>query len=84
MHSDPRDLFGDVPVSTVDVDAWLLHVAKLSPDSPRAANYIRQWSVVEKIKRAKLEGSFETFTQAGASPHSPPASGSPRDPQMPS
>lgn len=65
MSNCPRDLFGEVPVSYEDVDAWLRAVPRIEPDSPRAAWYIKQWNVVEKIKAAKLRGDFDAITRRG-------------------
>ncbi|TXC66018.1 hypothetical protein FSC37_09165 [Piscinibacter aquaticus] len=59
-------MFGDVPVTFEDVDAWLIAVPRIEPSSPRAAWYVRHWNVVEKIKAAKLRGDFETIVRRGA------------------
>jgi hypothetical protein len=59
MRPQVLDLFGEVPVTQGDVDAWLMAVPRIPPDSPRAAYYVQAWCVVDKIKRAKLEGWFE-------------------------
>ncbi len=55
------DLFGEVRVTTHDVDAWLRAVPRLEPGTPRAARYVQEWSVVEKIKRAKIDGRFDAI-----------------------
>jgi len=60
----PRDLFGDVPVYTYDVDAWLRAVPKIQPGTARAAHYVHAYNVIEKIKRAKLDGTFEASAQS--------------------
>ena len=57
------DLFGEVPVTRSDVYAWLLAVVNLDPASERAARYVRSYDVVNKITRAKLDGSFEATTE---------------------
>lgn len=54
------DLFGQVQVTKQDVYAWLLAVPAIDPASPRAASYVRDYGVVQKITRAKLDGSFDT------------------------
>jgi hypothetical protein len=41
MRPRLRDLFGEIPVYTYEIDAWLLAVPRMQPDSPRAATYIR-------------------------------------------
>lgn len=62
MRPHVLDLFGEVPVTTHDVDAWLLAVPRIDPKSRQAAHYITGWSVVEKIKAAKLAGTFDAIT----------------------
>jgi hypothetical protein len=57
------DLFGQVAVTWGDVDAWLVAVAQVDPDSPRAAYYARCWDVAGKVARAKAAGTFEAATQ---------------------
>lgn len=61
---EPRalDLFGEVLITKHDVYAWLLAVVDLDPASERAAGYIRNYGVVEKIARAKQEGIFDALT----------------------
>jgi hypothetical protein len=54
----PLDLFGQVPVSHHDVYAWLLMIAQIDPESPRAEAYAKRYSVVDKIIRAKCDLSF--------------------------
>ncbi|MDZ7939261.1 MAG: hypothetical protein U5M53_13705 [Rhodoferax sp.] len=57
-----RDLFGQVPVTHRDIDLWLLHVHQVHPESPRAAYFVRGWNVPEKVRQAKLAGTFEHLT----------------------
>lgn len=63
------DLFGQVAISHDDVFAWLRAVPRIDPHGPRAAAYVRSYSVVEKITAAKLTGTFAALTQA---PEPPP------------
>jgi hypothetical protein len=57
-------------VSRREIHDWLLHVAHIDPESPRAAYYVKNWNVVEKIRRHKLiHGSFSPGRAAGR-PHS--------------
>jgi hypothetical protein len=56
------DLFGDVPVTHDDINAWLRQVPRIEPGSRRAAHYVQGYDVIGKIKRAKLEGTFEART----------------------
>lgn len=68
MHQPVRDLFGEVPITRADVDAWLLAVPRISPHSRRAAWYIRAYDVIGKITRAKIAGEFEQLTAARDAP----------------
>jgi len=63
MQASVYDLFGEVPVYRHDIDAWLLAVPRISPDSPRAPAYIRSYDVVGKIQRFKVAGTFEATVQ---------------------
>lgn len=60
----PFDLFGEVPVSWDEADKWCLAVAGLKPDSWRCPYYIQYWNVVEKIRRAKIAGTFDLIIQS--------------------
>ena len=53
------DLFGEVPVTRPDVYAWLLAVVNMDPESGRAEDYVRCYSVLDKIVAAKLNGTFD-------------------------
>lgn len=55
---DALDLFGEVPVTWADVAAWARAVADIGPDSPRFAAYVTAWNVPDKVRAAKLDGSF--------------------------
>ena len=57
------DLFGDVPVTADEVADWCEIVAGIEPDSPRFPYYVRAWRVVDKIKAAKLAGTFPAIVQ---------------------
>jgi hypothetical protein len=57
------DLFGHIPVSRLDVYAWLLAVVGVDPASFRASTLARQFQVVEKIVAAKLDGSFDGIVE---------------------
>lgn len=62
MRQPARDLFGEIPVTAVEVAAWLIAVPKIDPGSPRAAAYVRAYAVPEKIAAAKEAGTFEQIT----------------------
>ena len=59
----PYDLFGEIPVTWDEVDAWCLAVAKLQPDSWRRPYYIQYWRVIEKIQQAKAANTFRTIIE---------------------
>ncbi|WP_438392303.1 hypothetical protein [Caballeronia sp. DA-9] len=55
------DLFGEVVVTHDDLHAWVEAVAPAYTSSTRSfEHYVRGWSVVEKVRRAKLDGTYET------------------------
>lgn len=68
MQPYPFDLFGEVPVTWADVDAWLIAVPRIPPDSPRAAHYIRGYDVVGKIAQAKRTGAFDALVNREVPP----------------
>lgn len=49
------DLFGEVPVTKCEVIQWVEVVARLPHDSKRFEWYVKNWAVVEKIKRVKVQ-----------------------------
>ncbi len=49
------DLFGEVIVTHDDVIQWVENVARLPKSSPRFEWYVKNWCVVDKIKRVKIE-----------------------------
>lgn len=63
MRPHLRDLFGSVIVTLADVDLWLATVPCIDPAGPRAAWYVKAYSVTEKITAAKLAGTFEGLTE---------------------
>lgn len=52
------DLFGEVPVTLADLDAWCDHLGKYWPCEWRKEWYIKCWNVADKVRGAKLDGSF--------------------------
>ena len=56
------DLFGEIIVTRADIAAWLVSVPRMDPNSPRAAQYVRGWDVVGKVRAAKLAGRFDAIT----------------------
>ncbi len=59
VKPNPVDLFGEVPVTWPEVWAWCEAVAGIPRESHRAARYAAGWNVPDKIRRAKLAGTFE-------------------------
>lgn len=58
-HVAGDDLFGQVQITSHDIFAWLLCVPRIDPASPQAGNYVRGYDVLQKIGRAKADGSFD-------------------------
>lgn len=54
------DLFGDVQVTLDDLHAWVAAIAPAWTSSERSLTYyIRHWNVADKVRRAKLAGTFD-------------------------
>lgn len=54
------DLFGEVVVTWDDIEIWVSAVAPAFMSSQRAFDtYVRGWNVAEKVRHAKLSGTFE-------------------------
>lgn len=55
------DLFGDVVVTHDDLCLWVSALAPgFAGNTQRMAYYIERWNVADKVRRAKLSGTFET------------------------
>lgn len=53
----PEDFLGEIPVTRDDIERWLeLNVPNLR--ELYKEKYILHWNVVEKIKKAKKDGTF--------------------------
>src|SRR5687768_486195 len=57
----PRDLFGEIPVTWDEVYQWVFAVARIPADSWRARYYIEHWNIPDKIREAKLAGTFDAI-----------------------
>ena len=68
MRPQVFDLFGEIPVTHQEIDAWLRAVPRIEPGTARAAHYVEAWGVVEKIRAAKRAGTFEAITQRESEP----------------
>lgn len=53
------DLFGEVPVTLRDLELWLFKIPRLPHFHRSRASYARTWNIVDKIRRAKLDGTFD-------------------------
>lgn len=64
---EPReaDFFDAASVTEADVREWLTAVVHLDPDSPRAAAYVENYRVVEKIREAKAHGRYRETIARG-------------------
>lgn len=51
----PFDLFGEIPVTKTEVIQWVENVARLPANSPRFEWYVKNWRVVDKIRRVKQD-----------------------------
>lgn len=54
------DLFGEVPVTEDDLFYWVQAVAPrwLAPERSYR-NYVRNWNVADKVRHAKISGTFD-------------------------
>jgi hypothetical protein len=53
----PFDLFGEIPVTWDEVNQWI-QPSRASRRSRGARYYIDHWNVPDKIRHAKLTGTF--------------------------
>lgn len=67
MTPMPFDLFGEIPVTWDEVHTWCEKVAGMT--GWRRDWYIRHWNVIEKVCRAKANGTFYETIAAINSPH---------------
>lgn len=66
----PVDLFGQVPVSETDLENWVCAVAPrwLTPERSYQ-NYLAAYSVADKVRAAKLSGTFDAIITAPKMPY---------------
>jgi len=62
------DLFGEIPVTWPEVWAWLEAVPRISRHSWRARYYLDYWRGPDKIRAAKIAGTFDAIIQASTAP----------------
>ena len=53
------DLFGEVAITLRDVEMWLDRVIGYDGSPLRAGQYVRTRYVVESVRAAKIDGSFD-------------------------
>lgn len=58
MIPNAVDLFGEIPVTLADLDAWCDQIGKHWPCEWRKDWYIQNWNVADKVRAAKLSGEF--------------------------
>lgn len=67
MHTMPYDLFGEIPVTEDDLIAWVSAVSPRWLHPERSYHgYVRAWNVADKVRAAKLAGTFEQITKKPA------------------
>jgi len=55
------DLFGEVAVTQDELEAWVCALAPgFAGNEHRMAYYIYHWNVADKVRRAKLAGTFDS------------------------
>ena len=52
------DLFGEVPVTWPEIWDWIEAVPRISRHSWRAQYYVKHWNVAEKVRAAKINGTY--------------------------
>ncbi|MBP6058254.1 MAG: hypothetical protein KA524_07570 [Nitrosomonas sp.] len=53
-----EDLFGEISVTYEDIDKWMNINAPRIRENYKES-YIKNWNVIEKIKKAKKDGTFQ-------------------------
>lgn len=69
MQHNPRDLFGEIPVTEAELLLWVAAVSPRWLEPERSfRRYVRDYAVPDKIRAAKLAGTFEQIIAARAVP----------------
>lgn len=58
IEREIMDLFGEVSVTTTDVELWLDSIKQLSATPSRRAAYAKAYNVEVKIRTAKRNGNW--------------------------
>ena len=69
LRQPPQDLFGEVPVTEDDLEAWVAAVSPVHFTERLFAHYVRRYNVADKIRTAKLRGEFEALTATARQPY---------------
>lgn len=67
LRQPPQDLFGEVVVTEDDLIAWVRSVSPVHLTERLFRRYVKNYSVADKVRAAKLQGRFEFITA-----HTPP------------
>jgi hypothetical protein len=62
LRQPPYDLFGEIPVTEDDLEAWVAAVSPVHLTERLFDNYVRNYDVATKVRWAKSRGEFETIT----------------------
>lgn len=54
-----KDLFGEIPVTWPEVESWVRAAIGMPPEHWRFAWYVKNWNVPDKIRAAKLAGTWQ-------------------------
>jgi hypothetical protein len=64
MQNYPFDLFGEVVVTDSDLFDWVSAISPRWLYPPRSyALYLSGWNVADKVRAAKISGTFDAITQ---------------------
>jgi hypothetical protein len=61
LRQPPVDLFGEVPVTEDDCEAWVAAVSPVHFTDRLYASYVRRYNVADKIRAAKIRGDFDAI-----------------------
>lgn len=69
LRQPARDLFGEVPVTEDDLEAWVAAMSPVHLTERLFSHYVRRYNVADKIRAAKLRGEFEALTAERREPY---------------
>lgn len=62
LQQPTLDLFGEVPITVDDLEAWVAAVSPVHFTDRLFSNYVKRYNVAGKIRTAKLRGEFDAIT----------------------